>query len=259
MPTDETQYPGNNYKVRLISVLSPRSRVVFEVTPTFSESRAVEYSPVTPVHMPGSIQVYKRTNSRTFSVGAKLISRSTFDTDLNLIYLQRLRSWTMPFFGANSSTLTSTQQKTRTDIATLDTQLQGVQTIPVSVASPTSSNTAAGQEIQRNNLQSRIDALRQSQGIEMLGAPPEVLYLYGYSSSANDNRKTGFVNINRIPVVITNLSISYPEDVDYLPSSFGDPFPIRMDVTIELAETHSPTEYARFSLTEFKLGQLKNF
>jgi hypothetical protein len=89
--------------------------------------------------------------------------------------------------------------------------------------------------------------------------------LYAYSSQANDKRpdQPG-ININRIPVVLTNLSIQYPEDVDYIPvilkaDANTEPFPVKIDVSISLAEAHSPTEYEQFSLESFKKGTLKHF
>lgn len=115
--------------------------------------------------------------------------------------------------------------------------------------------------------------LRQEQlqaGTELLGAPPDVLYLYAYSSSRNDGNASGRpsiygVNINRIPVVMTSLNITYPDDVDYIPTysnddpSISEPFPIRIDVDITLAETHSPREYEKFDLIKYKRGVLVNF
>lgn len=96
----------------------------------------------------------------------------------------------------------------------------------------------------------------------MLGAPPDVLYLFAYSSStgANAGRSTGLVNIKKIPVVLTSVSITYPEDVDYIPvNGTNEPFPVRMDVSLELAEAHSPTDYEKFSLSMFKQGNLVQF
>jgi hypothetical protein len=113
-----------------------------------------------------------------------------------------------------------------------------------------------------------------TEGIELLGAPPDVLYLYAYSTSDNNSRQVNYgVNINRVPVVLTGLEISYPNDVDYLPTfsnistglygvaydNTSEPFPIKMDVTISLAETHSPREYENFSLALYKQGKLTGF
>lgn len=252
-----------NYAVRLISVASMSGKVgefeqvIFNVTPRFSESRDVEYQPVAPVHMPGSIQVYKNTRSRTFSVGAHFISRTMDEATMNMLYVQRLRGWTMPYFGA-TTTLNSSGSSARTS----------------GKANQIAANTITGQDgEQAVDLADQIKnaaALQNSSGYgtELLGAPPDVLYLYAYSSG---DPRTGVrsgkygVNINKIPVVITSLNITYPDDVDYIPTRShkdprqSEPFPIKMDVDITLVETHSPHEYETFDLMKFKRGTLINF
>ena len=255
--------------MRLISVASNSNsgsfapdQVIFEVTPSFTESRVVEYSPITPVHMPGSIQVYKYKNSRTFTIGAHFISRTVAESTLNMQYVQTLRGWTMPYFGS-TTTLDSSNQSARQ--ASTSIQQSTTQTLDPSGSQQLSPEQRA------QNAQGRVASL----GVELLGAPPDVLYLYAYSTSKNDgspnfngDRPVGYgVNLNRIPVVITNLDITYPDDVDYLPTfnaSLGiddttDPFPIKMDVNISLVETHSPREYEKFDLNKYKLGLLANF
>lgn len=213
----------DNYKVKLISTTSLRNdlpsqigRVVFEATPTFNEDRAVEYTAVSPIHMPGSVQVYKRTNARTFSIAAPLISRTREEATENMAKLQTLRGWTMPYFGAASST---------------------------GGYSTTNTGTTANART----------------ASEMLGAPPDVLYLYAYSSTSSRNK--GHVNINRVPVVISQLGIIYPEDVDYIPTFYAnkEPMPSKMTVNLTLLETHSPYEYEQFSLFEFRKGTLQHF
>ena len=247
----------NTYKVRLISVASfmstssSREQVIFEATPKFSESREAEYAPITPVHMPGSIQVYRNTKSRTFSIGARLISRTSEEATKNMRSLQILRKWMLPYFGS-TSTLSYDSQQTRNSAKT--NQIRA--------------NQATGTDDTRVLTNDEAMELRQAQmqtGTEMLGAPPDVLYLYAYSTSKNDGTSAGRpavygVNINRIPVVMTSLNITYPDDVDYLPTlADGEPFPIKMDVDITLVETHSPREYERFDLLKYKSGVLVNF
>lgn len=250
--TGNNTVSGNNYKVRLISVTSLKNgsindpdQVSFDVTPSFSESGSVDYAAITPVHMPGGIQVYKRTNSRTFTIGAKLISRTVAEATQNMQYLQTLRAWRFPYFGINSS------KKANEDRVRAQTNSQD-------------SNVSAAQQ------NKGAIATLNSSSIELLGAPPPVLYLYAYSTSANDDRPTAYgVNINRVPVVLSDLSITYPDDVDCLPISSSassvtingssEPFPIRVDVSITLLETHSPAEFEQFSLQKYKTGQLVNF
>lgn len=247
----------NNYMVRLIPIASitsgdtaqvRQSTVAFKVTPSFSENRTAEYTPVTPVHMPGSVQVYKHTNSRTFSITAHFVSRNVADAIQNMADLQKLRGWLLPYFGS-TDTLTGNNRRARES----------------NTLSQTGQNSEPQSQAERDAL---VRQRVQSEGVQLKGAPPDVLYLYAYSAGANDLRGEGpRVNINRVPVVMTSLDIVYPEDVDYIPvysSGSGpnartEPFPRMMDVTISLSETHSPREYERFNLLAYKLGNLPNF
>lgn len=88
-----------------------------------------------------------------------------------------------------------------------------------------------------------------------IGSPPEILYLYGYSDDGNSTAKT-VQNLRRIPVVIESLSYTYPNDVDYIPTKEGIPFPTVMTLSITLKETQSPYEMEQFSLADFKQGKL---
>ncbi len=244
--TSAGQTAPSNFKVRLVSILAlsqngPNDipQVIFEVTPTITESGSVEYTNIQPVHMPGGIQVYKFTQSRTFEISAHFVSRNTTDALMNMKYLQTLRSWRMPFFG-NSNT-----------------NFQ-----PVNSSTPTQ-NADDNMKTATNRIQTGNSGKK---GVNLLGAPPPVLYLYGYSNSANDKRPNEMagVNINRIPVVLTNLAIAYSEEVDYIPVQLSpnantEPFPVKMDLTISLLESHSPKEYEQFSLEAYKTGTLKHF
>lgn len=253
----------SKYKVRLISVASlsgssSAEQVVFNVTPKFTESREVDYTAMTPVHLPGGIQVYKNTRSRTFTIDAHFISRTIEEATTNMIYLQTLRGWTLPYFGATS---------TKSSSAASDR----------AAAKQNQQNASNRLQLGDNSVQPVTDAQQlinrvktMGSGVELLGAPPDVLYLYAYSSSMNSGTNgarpsTYGVNINKVPVVITSLNIAYPEDVDYIPTfsninpNISDPFPKKMDVTVTLVETHSPREYERFDLMKFKQGKLVNF
>jgi len=231
----------SNYKVRLVSVLGLATAfqpgdinsVTFEVTPGFTENGNVDYSAVQPVHMPGSVQVYRYTQARTFSITAKLISRNSADALRNMKYLQTLRSWRYPFFG-NSGT--NIRQQSQADSTTAVNRI-------------------------RNGVSSG------SGGTELLGAPPELLYLYAYSTQSNDSRDSSTgnnVNINRVPVVLTSLGITYPEDCDYISidvdvNNNTEPFPVKIDVTVSLTESHSPNEFEKFDLVAYKTGNLVGF
>ena len=249
-----------NHRVRLVSVRDETNKVEFKVTPTFSEGRAVEYTPVTPIHMPGSIQVYKNTAARTFNIGALLVSRNVNEANDNMILLQTLRTWTLPFFG-RSTTLNSGNLAAR----------RGQQQKNIQKTADPQANKESSREMTTEEKAALTQRRVQAEGVELLGAPPMVLYLYAYSTTQNDNR--GFkefnrVNINRVPVVITNLTFNYPNDVDYFPAAYGgtqgvdstsESFPTRMEITVDCLETHSPREYEQFSLQDFYNGKLVSF
>jgi len=192
------------------------------------------------LHAPGQIQVYKNTASRSFSISdLKLISRTATEADLNMKILWQLRAWTMPRFG-NSSTLSADNRAER----------------------------------ERGGRKDHIEVFGKSDadfiyGTELLGAPPEVLYLSAYSkdigADAVGSTKPGTArweiaqHLNRIPVVIQQLTIPYPNDVDYITTSTGVPMPIIMNLDLSLIETHSPNAYEAFSLDDFRRGRLKGF
>lgn len=190
-------------KVKLTAVVPEldgnRKTVVFKVAPVVTESQAVQYQSVSPVHTPGAIQVFSGSNSRIFSVQPiKLISRNSYEAAENILTLNTIRAWTKPYFGATKG-------------------------------------------------------LRKE-----LGSGPDVLLFSAYSE-ANFRG-----NIYRVPVVISNLGITYPDDVDYIPCGAGShentPFPTVMQMDVTLIETHSPEEYANvFDLNMYRQGLLENF
>jgi hypothetical protein len=81
-----------------------------------------------------------------------------------------------------------------------------------------------------------------------LGAPPDVLTFSAY----------GDKNIGKIPVVLSNLSIEWPNDVDYIHTSDGQPFPVLINISISLKEAWSPRQFSGFSIEAFKSGDLAN-
>ncbi len=235
-------------KVNLVSA-STGSRVILEASPTVSENRTVNYQSLEPLHAPGQIQVYKNTASRTFTISdIKIISRTTEEANRNLKKLWLLRSWCMPRFG-NSSTLDEDEVKTRQKYPEGDADFS---------------------EFESEGFESEEEYRRDQLGTELLGAPPEVLYLSAYSqpissdASQNASRPGTEVwnrvqHINRVPVVINGLTIPYPNDVDYINTVKGVPMPIIMNIDISLVETHSPNAYENFNLDDFRSGILKGF
>lgn len=77
--------------------------IIFNVTPTIDESRSANYEHISPVHHPGTIQVYKNTEARQFNVGVKMIARTAEEASKNLKYLNWIRSWVMPYYGQGTA------------------------------------------------------------------------------------------------------------------------------------------------------------
>jgi hypothetical protein len=234
-------------KVRLVSAANSRRSVTFRASPQVTENRNVNYAALEPLHAPGQVQVYKNTASRSFSISdLKLISRTAKEATDNLKILWRLRSWTMPRFG-NSSTLNARERSNRND----------------PLFAPDVSQYDAGM------FNSDAEFRQYAYGTELLGAPPEVLYLSAYSMDVGYENagveKPGTAkwkiaqHLNRIPVVIQQLTIPYPNDVDYINTVDGVAIPIIMNLDISLIETHSPNSYSDFSLDDFRAGRLKGF
>lgn len=98
----------------------------------------------------------------------------------------------------------------------------------------------------------------------LLGAPPPILLLSAYGTQM----------IGPVKCVQTNYSFDWPIDVDWIQTDGsildgkgglepntqleGDvvPFPVIMSITIQLSESWSPTEYAGFDITQYRLGNL---
>lgn len=246
MPTTE------EFKVKLVSAvdysrsenLRAGKHVTFDVTPQISESGPVEYESIKLIHAPTTFQSYVTTPARNFTLSeAKLISRTPTEARDNIEKINILRSWRMPFFG---------------QVNTPDTEAEQYFSNVLS-----SSGTRTVSPLDR--LKRDVDGLK-----DRLGAPPEILYFSAYSSflangSSNTNRWRG--NISRLPVVLTNLTINYPNDVTYIATakrgnvdSLGSvPFPVIMTINVELVEAHSPAEVNAFNLAKYASGILDGF
>lgn len=234
------------YRVKLRNQSDASDRVVFNVSPDLSESRTVNYKTVDPVHAPGQIYAYVNSTSRVYQLsGVKLISRTQKEAEENLIHLWRLRAWTLPAFGKDA--LSTDQRNNRNTINKQRREINEGFTGDVA------GNLLAGRR-------SLIQGRRSSEdvfGVDLRGSPPQVLELSAYAHDGHIGNEMG--HINRVPVVITTLNIPYPSDVDYFPTTAGVPMPSIMSIDISLAETHSPREYEKFSLTDFKRGTLRGF
>lgn len=235
----------NQFKVRLSAASARftaadqrRQSIIFDVSPELVENRNINYKTYDPVHAPGQIYVYQNTAARTFQLSnIKLISRTSEEASKNLAYLWILRSWGMPNFG----------QAIDYDAFAANTQAD--------VDNKNADNQKSIREI--------IRTISEGNGLGFLGAPPKVLYLSAYSRfGATDGQGTGSVgHLRNIPVVMNQISIPYPTDVDYIPTAENDPTPMPtiMTVDIQLTETHSPREYETFSLQKFRTGDLSGF
>lgn len=235
----------NQFKIRLASAsvgddIQQRrnATVTFDVTPELVENRNINYKSYDPVHAPGQIYVYQNTQARTFQLSnIRFVSRTSKEASVNLAKLWILRSWTMPNFGSNDF---STTRDTRN--VELEKGTQGVVDV---------------RELIRN--MSGTDAASPS----FLGAPPQVLFLSAFSRfGATGEGGAGSVgHLRNIPVVITQFSIPYPTDVDYIPTADSSPTPMPtiLTVDIQLVETHSPNEYEQFSLEQFRTADLTGF
>ena len=276
----------NIYKVKLVNANAGSERVTFDVSPDFTENRAVNYTPLEPVQAPGQIFIYKNTSSRTFDLGdVKLISRSQVEASNNMRNLQWIRSWTLPWFGEGtaSSNLGTTNNSAKSiggaEINQEDIeQIKKMEQETEQIVEPAHHNEnlvdiKAGKD--------QLDMLREqtreffeppakvvSKGAslgagsgsgsgsgEEIGAPPAILYFSAYSSEKEGH----LTHLNRIPVVIQNLGISYPSDVDFIPTLELEPMPTIMSINISLVETHAPAEYNTFSLIQYKNGNLPRF
>jgi len=87
------------------------NEIVFKVMPRISESGGAEYEQITPTHHPGSIQKFRNSTPRTWSVSGRLMSRTVAEASENLKLLNMIRSWRMPFYGEGTNQDSSTQGK----------------------------------------------------------------------------------------------------------------------------------------------------
>lgn len=233
----------NQFKVKLTSASSPdrltdlRETVTFDVTPDLIETRNIQYKTLDPLHAPGQLYVYQNTNSRTFNISnVRLISRTRTEASKNLARLWTLRGWTTPQFGKGPQAHEDAwiDELTRVN----QTQVQ----------------TGKAKQDRTRSFSPRVNK-------SFLGAPPQVLLLSAYSRVGQTIGTRGIGHIRRVPVIIQQMSIPYPSDVDYIPTADepSTPMPTVMTLDITLIETHSPTEYENFSLDDYRLGNLAGF
>jgi hypothetical protein len=211
---------GNVYKVKLVDALNPSQRFVFDATPDLIEAKQIEYRAHTPPHMPVGIHVYAFSSSRTYSISA-----------IKLI--------------------SRTQEEASVNLAKIN--LIRSWAMP-SFGQGTRENTALEfdssiQEIEKRRVYGN-ESVRKT-----FGSPPPILLLSAYSDGNVKQR-----NISRIPVVMTQYSLPYPSDCDYIPTLDGTPFPIIMTVDMTFIESQAPNTVAtKFDLHKYKQGILTGF
>lgn len=227
----------NPYKVKLRSQVT-NTVIAFDVSPEITEQRTVNYKTLEPVHMPGGIHVYGNTASRVYNINnIRLVSRTREEASKNLYRLNVMRSWAMPYFGVNNTSLVGAPP----DVLALSAYATGLQD---------SANTApsAGN--------------RDSSNSSATGVPDQ--------QDRDVNKRTRATNIQNVPVVLQQITIPYPSDVDYIDTIAwlapdktlidpGVPFPTLMTIDLQLLETHSPNEYAKFDLKRYRQGLLDTF
>lgn len=211
--------------------------IAFDVVPDVSETRSVEYKSMNPVHMPGTIYAYGHTASRLFGIN-------------------------------NARFISRTPQEASYNLAKL------------------------------NLLRSWTMPYFGQADDDLIGSPPDVLSFWAFAvgpsanpvlqgGSDNDSptppvgsnpeERVRATHLHNIPTVIHNLQVTYPSDIDYIPTradtfqfgtgarSFtvevdeGVPMPTIMTTDVQLYETHSPREFNTFDLERYRTGRLNNF
>ena len=78
-------------------------RLIFWVMPEIVENHNVEYEAVAPPQFPGAFQKYKGTSPTTYTINATFICRTQGEAQQRFEELNLLKSWKMPYFGANTA------------------------------------------------------------------------------------------------------------------------------------------------------------
>ena len=82
---------------------------------------------------------------------------------------------------------------------------------------------------------------------QYLGAPPPILTLTAYGSSA----------VGPVPCVLENYNWTWPNDVDWIHTASREPFPVIITIALQLKESQSPAEFSGFDLVSYKTGNMK--
>lgn len=82
---------------------------------------------------------------------------------------------------------------------------------------------------------------------DKLGAPPPILTLSAYGPNM----------IGPVKCVLKSYNWSFDNGLDYITTMQGNPFPVLLDVSLQLEEAWSPSEYSGFDLAKYKQGDLR--
>lgn len=70
--------------------------VRFTATPELSEGRTLLYEEINDIRSPGGYVIYQGTAPRTYSISAKMVSRTKAEATKTFQYTHLLKSWTVP-------------------------------------------------------------------------------------------------------------------------------------------------------------------
>lgn len=79
--------------------LSFGESIEFDIMPEVTEVRAVEYEALAPPQLPGEFQKYRGTKSVQWTISGVFTCRTREEAQKNIEYINRIRTWTMPYFG----------------------------------------------------------------------------------------------------------------------------------------------------------------
>jgi hypothetical protein len=81
---------------------------------------------------------------------------------------------------------------------------------------------------------------------QYLGSPPPILTLKAYGSKM----------IGPVSCILLQYQWSWPNDVDWIETDAGDPFPVMLDISLTLKESFSPSEYSAFNILAYRQGDM---
>jgi hypothetical protein len=183
--------------------------VIFNVSPSMSESRSADYANA-GLPLPAGVVVFKTLGNPEYKIDAKFVSRTTAEASINFKNVNVLKSWLVP---------------------------------------------------QSNDIKTQRINGRLKNALEFPYEPP-ILRLNGYGNQ-----------FSNIPVVITSLSIDYPDDVDYISTTVGESLdqpasvPIIQKVSVSLLALHALSDLKRsgdqffknFNIQDYRNGTLRSY